>query len=117
KVLSDIDVPAGKVVLKADFKKKAKDTKLPIMEQLGAGGTVTLSINGKAVGTMELAKTVPLQFSLAGDGLGGGFHGGTPGSSAYTGYFPFTGTIERVVIALGDDDLKAEFMRKDKTRD
>src|SRR5262249_28861701 len=63
KVASDMDVPTGKVVLKVDFKKRPKDSKLPLMDQLGAGGTATLSINCKIVGTLELARTIPLQFA------------------------------------------------------
>ena len=42
---------------------------------------------------------------------------GTPASAAYTGFFEFTGSIQRVVINLGDDDLKTLLLRKDKTRD
>jgi hypothetical protein len=96
-------VPSGKVVLRMDFKKKPKDAKLPPEQQLGAGGTATLSINGKAVGSVEIARTIPLQISLAGDGLCVGFDGGTPVSAEYKGYFPFTGTIQRVVVTIGDD--------------
>jgi arylsulfatase A-like enzyme len=117
KVASDMEVPAGKATLKVDFKKKPKDAKLPLVQQLGAGGTFTLSINGKVVGSMEVGQTIPLQFTLAGDGFAVGFDGGTPVSAAYTNVFEFTGTIERVVVNLGDDTLHFEAMKKDKTRD
>ncbi len=116
-VASNIAVPPGKGAFKVEFKKKPKDTKLPLLKQLGAGGTFTISINGKAAGSLELAETIPLQFSLAGDGLAVGFDGGTPVSAAYGGRYPFTGTIERVVVAVGNDGLTFTAPKKDKTRD
>jgi arylsulfatase A-like enzyme len=117
KAVSNADIPSGKVTLRMDFKKKPKDPKLPPVEQLGAGGTATISINGKAVGSVEIARTIPMQISLAGDGLCVGFDGGTPVSADYTGYFPFTGTIQHVVVSIGDDGPTTEVPRKDKTRD
>jgi hypothetical protein len=117
KVASDIDVPTGKVTLKVDFKKIPKDVKLPPMEQLGAGGIATLSINGKAAGTLKLDKTIPIQFTLAGDGLCVGYDGGTPVSAAYTGHYPFTGTVERIIVNVGDDGPAFMVPKKDKTRD
>jgi hypothetical protein len=44
-------------------------------------------------------------------------NGGTPVSAAYPGYFPFTGTIQRVVVTVGDDGPAFMAPRKDKTRD
>jgi arylsulfatase A-like enzyme len=116
-VVSDLDIPEGKVTLKMDFKKIPKDAKLPPFKQLGAGGTATLSINGKAAGALKLDKTIPLQYSLAGDGLCVGYDGGTPVSAAYTGHYPFTGAIERVVVTVGNDGPAFMVPKKDKTRD
>ena len=41
KVASEMEVPSGKAVLKVEFKKKAKDAKLPPLEQLARTATGT----------------------------------------------------------------------------
>jgi arylsulfatase len=117
KVASDVEVPTGQVALKVEFKKKSKDIKLPLDEQLGASGTATLSINGKPAGSVELARTTPFDFSIAGDGLCCGFDGGTPVSADYKGEFPFSGTIQRAIVAIGDDGLAFVIPKKVNTRD
>jgi arylsulfatase len=109
--VSNEDVPTGKVTLKVDFRKAASK------EQLGNGGTVTLSINGKAAGSGKLAKTIPYDLAIAGEGLCVGFDGGTPVSAAYQGEFPFTGTIQQVVVSVGDDGPSFMVPRKSDTRD
>jgi hypothetical protein len=46
-----------------------------------------------------------------------GFDGGTPVSAMYQGEFPFTGSIQRVVVTVGDDGPHFTPPKKDKTRD
>jgi len=66
KVISKDKVPAGKVTLRMEFKKTgAPDFKVG----KGAPGTVALFINGNAVGSGEIPVTVPIGYSLSGDGL------------------------------------------------
>jgi arylsulfatase A-like enzyme len=117
KVTSDVDVPAGPVVLVMEFKLKSKDRKLPPLEQLGAGGAATITINGKMAGSIEIPRTVPLDFALAGDGMCCGFDGGTPVSADYRGEFPFTGTIRRVVVTVANDGPATTEPKKTQARD
>jgi hypothetical protein len=51
------------------------------------------------------------------DGLCVGYDGGTPVSAAYTGHYPFTGEIDRVVVNIGNDGPAFMVPRKDKSRD
>jgi arylsulfatase len=85
-------LPRGKSTVKMDF---AYDGGKP-----GAGGTVTLFINDKPVGTVKVAQT---EFSIysADETAGVGLDAETPVSGDYTrATSKFTGTIHKVVISL-----------------
>ena len=86
-------LPKGKATVKMDF---AYDGgKKP-----GAGGTVTLYINDKSVGTAKVAKTEFAVFS-ADETAGVGYDGETPVTNDYTRASSiFTGTIDKVTINL-----------------
>jgi arylsulfatase len=87
-------LPKGKSTVKMDF---AYDGGKP-----GAGGTVTLFINDKSVGTVDVPQT---QFSIfsADETAGVGLDAETPVSEDYTrATSKFTGTIHQVVINLKD---------------
>ena len=72
---------------------------------MGKGGTGTLYINDKKVGEGRIDKTVAARFGL--DTFGVGLDTGAPVSNNYTAPFPFTGTIEKIEIKLGEDKLNA----------
>jgi hypothetical protein len=72
---------------------------------MGKGGTGTLYINDKKVGEGRIDKTVAARFGL--DTFGVGLDTGSPVSNNYTAPFPFTGTIEKIEIKLGEDKLNA----------
>ena len=86
-------LPKGKSTVKMDF---AYDGgKKP-----GAGGTATLYINGKSVGSAKIAKTQFAVFS-ADETAGVGVDSETPVSEDYNrAGSKFTGKIEKVVITL-----------------
>ncbi len=95
KVIAADKVPTGQVTLGWEFQKTgAPDLKVG----KGAPGIGKLFVNGKQVGEGKFPVTVPLAFSLSGDGLCCGRDTLTPVSADYTGEFPFTGIIRRVIV-------------------
>ena len=61
-----------------------------------------LFIDGRPVGKMEIPVTVPLAIALSGEGLCCGWDSLTVACSAYRAEFPFTGTIRKVTVDVGD---------------
>jgi hypothetical protein len=61
-------------------------------------------VDGKAVGSDELARTWPI--NPARSSLYCGRDGGSPVSDAYACPFAFTGTLHRVVVTLADDQRR-----------
>ncbi len=90
---ADSTLPKGKATVKMDF---AYDGgKKP-----GAGGTATIYIDGKSVGSVKVAKT---EFSIfsADETAGVGVDSETPVSEDYNrAGSKFTGTIDKVTITL-----------------
>jgi arylsulfatase len=83
---------------------------------IGKGGTGTISVDGKQVAQGRLDRTVPLRFSLD-ETFDVGEDTGTPVNLSYDVPFKFTGTIERVVINLGQTKLGAADQQKLKDAD
>jgi arylsulfatase len=95
KAISSDVVPKGKATVKMDFDYDGGD-------KMGAGGTVTLSINDKSVATAKVAKT---EFSIysADESAGVGLDMETPVVEDYTrASSRFTGRIDQVTISLQD---------------
>jgi hypothetical protein len=89
----DAKLPSGKSTVKMDF---AYDGG----EKPGAGGTATVYINDKAVGSVKVAKTEFAIFS-ADETAGVGIDTETPVSEEYDRHSSeFTGKIEKVTINL-----------------
>jgi hypothetical protein len=91
--ISSDALPKGKVTLAAKFAYDGKPG------ELGKGGTVTLTANGKKVGEGKLPRTVPNQFSI-GEGLDVGTDLGSAVDFTYKLPFTFTGKIEKVTFDL-----------------
>jgi arylsulfatase len=85
-------LPPGKVTLVVDFRYDGGG--------MGKGGQITLSANGKKLTEGRLERTIPIQLSL-GEGLDIGMDVGSPIDFTYKLPFAFTGTIEKVKIDLG----------------
>jgi arylsulfatase A-like enzyme len=102
KVISDQQVPAGKVTLRMEFKKTGTAN---FLVGSGSPGTATLFINGKLVGEGKIPVIVPIGYALSGDGLSCGRDTMSAVSADYAGSeFPFTGgLIRRVIVDLAND--------------
>ncbi|MNP51519.1 hypothetical protein D3C76_1458440 [compost metagenome] len=68
-------------------------------KETGKGGTVTLTVDGKEVGSGKIARTTPFKYSLS-ENQDIGSDSGTPVTYDYTPPFPFQGTLEEVVVEL-----------------
>ncbi|MFF1878979.1 arylsulfatase [Leifsonia sp. NPDC058230] len=105
---SSVDLPAGrKVQVALEF---AADT-----PALGTGGTVTLSIDGQAVGSGRMDRTVPIIMAPY-QGLDIGADNGEVVDKEYEDLAPFafSGTIEKVVFDIrqpADPNENAELHR------
>ena len=66
---------------------------------LGKGGTATIEVDGKVVGTGRIERTLPFRLSLD-ETLDCGEDTGTPVSEEYHVPFRFTGELKQVVIKL-----------------
>ena len=93
KVISKDKLPSGKVTVRMEFKKTG-----PADFAMGKGvpGVVKLFVNNMLVGEGEIATTVPIQYSLSGDGLCCGWDSCSAVSQDYMGsHFHFTGVIHQ----------------------
>jgi len=104
-VVSDVEIPVGDCVLGVSFDKTGND------EQHSALGTLSLYINEKKVGEVEI-KTQPGKFTLGGEGLNIGRDAGSPVTNMYAAPFAFTGgTISEVIVDVSGEayvDLELE---------
>jgi arylsulfatase len=89
----------GKHTVELDFKMDGAG--------LGKGGTATLLVDGQPAGEGMIARTLPFRMSLD-ETLDVGEDTGTPVSEDYRVPFKFTGTIGRVAVRLGEEQLSAE---------
>jgi arylsulfatase len=89
------EIPAGKTTLRYEFEVTGPPD---FATGKGTPGIGRLFIGARKVAETRLPITVPLMFSLSGEGLCCGWDSLTPASSAYQGEFRFTGTIEKVDV-------------------
>lgn len=71
---------------------------------VGKGGTATLTVDGKKVGSEKLPKTIPFRMSLD-ETLDIGEDTGTPVSEDYHVPFKFSGRLGKVTINIADHKL------------
>lgn len=94
-VTADEPIPAGDHELRMEFVYDG--------DGLGKGGTVTLSYDERTVGTGRVEQTEPMAFS-ADEACDVGSDTGSPTSTDYGPHGNrFTGTIDRVIIDIGQD--------------
>jgi arylsulfatase A-like enzyme len=94
-VTADEPIPAGTHQVRMEFAYDGGG--------LGKGGDVTLFYDGKAVGTGRVEQTEPMAFS-ADEACDVGSDTGSPTSTDYGPHGnKFTGTIDRVIIDIGED--------------
>ena len=93
--VSNCENPAGPATVTYDFAYEGGG-------KPGAGGTGTLSINGKQVGAGKIARTIPFIYGVETADVGVDLYSAV--TTAYpTGQNQFTGTIKRVVISVKSD--------------
>jgi arylsulfatase len=97
-LVSNIPLPAGKSTVTVEFAYDGGG--------LGKGGEAVIGINGKEAGRARIKNTVAGRFGI--DTFGVGSDTGSPVANTYRPPFPFTGTIEKVDIQLGPQNLKEE---------
>jgi arylsulfatase len=98
-IVSDSDVPTGKHILSFEFKPTGEAEPL---KGKGTPGTITLFVDGEAVGSGELPVTMPIAIGLAG-GVSVGLDAGAPVTPEYAPPFAFTGTIKRAVYDVSGE--------------
>lgn len=92
-VTSDEVVPGGDHELKMEFAYEGDD------KEVGKGGTLTLSVDGKQVGTGKAERTTPMKFSLS-ENQDIGTDTGTPVTYDYQTPFDFQGSLQEVIVEL-----------------
>ena len=95
-------VPAGRHKLRYEFEPTGKPD---VAKGLGAPGRGQLYIDGKLVGQVDLAKTIPLCVGLGG-GVTAGADPGSPVTELYKPPYTFTGTIHTAVIDVSGELIK-----------
>jgi arylsulfatase A-like enzyme len=98
-VTSSVELPIGAVKLRYEFERSAPPN---LAAGKGSPGIGRLYVDGSQVAEMEIPVTVPLAFSLSGEGLCVGWDSQSPAASAYHDEFPFSGTIRQVVVDLAN---------------
>ncbi|MBL8823788.1 MAG: arylsulfatase [Planctomycetia bacterium] len=91
-VTSQEPLPKGKVTVVVRFDYQGKSG------EVGKGGMVTLTVNGKEVGSGQIKQTVAGRFGI--DTFGVGEDSGSPIVDTYKPPYKFTGKIEKVTIDL-----------------
>lgn len=76
------------------------DVKFEFVSRGNFAGTGELFVNGQSVGKVDMPKTHPASFSLS-ETFDVGRDNGTQVSNLYTGEFPYTGALDKVVFDLG----------------
>lgn len=97
-LVSDESIPKGKSEVTLEFTYDGGG--------LGKGGTATIGINGKEVGSARIEHTVPGRFGI--DTFSMGSDTGSPVANTYKGAFPFTGKIDHIDFELGPMNLNEE---------
>lgn len=99
-VVAEAPLAAGTHTVVAEFQAEGPSTD---PAQPGASGTLTLYVDGEAVGSGSII-TQPGYFCLTGDGISIGQDSGSAVSPNYEAPFAFTGgTIDKVVVDLSGD--------------
>jgi arylsulfatase len=100
RVVSKDKLAPGKHSIEIDFKYDGQG--------YGKGGTGTLTVDGNQVAQGRIERTIPVRFSLD-ETLDVGMDTGTPVVEEYLSRMPFefTGTLDRVVVKLGESGLAA----------
>ncbi len=92
RIVSSTTVPIGQSVVGLEFTKTGE-----------LAGTASLTINGRQVGERDLPETLGGMFAIEGLDVGQDLY--TPVSDQYETPFAFSGTIEKVIIDLAENQI------------
>jgi arylsulfatase len=101
-VTSESDIPAGHHFLSMEFEPTSKPD---FAQGKGTPGTVTLLLDGEAIGTGELPVTTPIRLGQGAAMLVGADAGSTV-TPAYTAPFHFSGTLKRVIVDVSGEHVE-----------
>ncbi len=102
KIMGEEPLTPGEHVIGVDFKYDGGG--------VAKGGTATLTVDGKSVGSVKLDQTIGYRISLD-ETLDIGEDTGTPVSADYKVPFKFTGEIKKVNITISEDELTEEQLK------
>lgn len=88
-LVSDRDIPKGEVSVSFEFEKTGEYQ-----------GTGRLYFWLEKVAEIHMPKTIPIAYSLAGEGMCCGRDSGAPVSAEYSSPFTFTGVIKKVTVEI-----------------
>jgi hypothetical protein len=111
RIVSNVDVPTGEAKLQFEFEVTGQPD---IAHGKGAPGVGRLLLNDKLVGEGQIPLTVPITFSLVGEGLCCGRDDGEAVTGEYKSPFKFTGKIKRTLVTVGGEptfDAQAELRK------
>jgi arylsulfatase len=89
--MSEKLLPSGTLNIKMDYKQESNEH--------GGGGTATLYVNNKEVGSETIGNTVPLRFAVT-ESTDIGMDLGSPVTPEYQAPFEYTNTIDFVDYTL-----------------
>ena len=101
-VTSQSDIPAGHHFLSMEFEPTSKPD---FTQGKGTPGTVTLLLDGEAIGTGELPVTTPIRLGQGAAMLVSADAGSTV-TPAYTAPFHFSGTLKRVIVDVSGEHVE-----------
>src|SRR5581483_2059265 len=94
-VRSRVPILAGAHVVECQFTKTGEHA-----------GRVALAVDGEVTGEGDVPRFTPTRFSITGAGLTCGRGNGLAVTDDYTGAFPFTGRIRRVVVDVAGEPFR-----------
>jgi hypothetical protein len=109
RITSDVALGAGRQTLGLHFEVSGDFEISPQLTEMGmrrVAGHVTLYRDDEPIGAGDVARTVPFQFTLSGDGLCCGYDGETAVGDLYVPPNPFTGRIERVLVSVAGEPYR-----------
>ena len=99
-------LPPGKHTIMFDWKMDPQGT------VVGRGGTGTLSVDGREVAKKSLPKTQPIVWAWDETFDIGRDTGTSVNNEDYSVPFPFTGTIRKITVDLGESTATAEAIKE-----
>lgn len=109
-------MPKGRHVVTAEIRLTETDPQVAAAARanprVAGPSDISILIDGKSLATVHMERSLPVRFSLAGEGICCGYDDCTPATTNYLGEFRYTNVIHRAMIDVSgreQRDLEAEF--------